>query len=919
MNSKIKYLQTNLKNFLDHNDILYNYIWYYYQNSDGKKIPIFEKNSISKEECKEKMIKQNSNLNYYSKKPTKYFDKSINNFKEFNEEEIKSLTFSYSVFLKHIEDLYVIDIDEINIESLEDLPLFEYNLLKDNIYVKGNSKGIHIYLKIKNIPSYSNQQDIFKNFKGDLLKTNNSWEKFDKEVYYNDTLKIKEIEWEKIKVLFNFNEMNFINKNIVEESNISTIIYDFNDNISIFSDITDYESYMNNTNDIEYDEFEEIIYGISESNSDNYQSWTEICWGIFNVGIHNKWDIFKITELIHNFSKKSKKYNYNSVNLFITNSINKREDGIGLNKIKKYFRLDNDEYYKILNIINNRVRDYDIALYVKHKLGNNYACTNMKKNCWFKFENHKWNEDDGGHSILKRISEEIGEQIEKVLFKFKNKFKNEKIDFKIKKLKEQINQCEKFIDKCRNNSGKHSILEELKTLYKRDKFVDNLDINPYILCCNNGVIDFENRIFREGKPSDMCSISTCYDYISLEEIKNDEKLNKDFENLMEFFDQLFVITDIKEYVFEHLASSLIGLCKEQDFNYYIGKGSNGKSMLVKLMSMMLGQYYGIAPTSLICSKKADLGSCTSEIALLRGLRYVVMQEPSKGENINEGVMKGLTGDDPIFCNPKFKDPFDFLPMFHLIICANFTLDIKSNDNGTWRRIKVVDFLSNFKDNNDINEVFEFKKNIDLTKNFGIWKKILLAFLTEKAYILQGKVNTNEVIENATQKYRDEQDRIGLFIKNNLDLTLDKKDKINLDDLDYEFKKWYEMKYRAKKGSKELLDRLEDEYNISYNNNYIFGIKINNKENLPKSEEDIFIEEFEKSFIVNKDEKDIYYVRSTRISEWAKKKNLKIYTSKGINKILSDKYNISTDDKEYYRCKKIDGKSILCWFGIKENK
>ena len=478
-----KYLQTNLKNFFSENKLLYNYIWYYYQTSDGKKIPIFEKNSITKEECREKMIKQNSNLNYYSNKPIKYFDKSTKEYRNFTNEEKDTLTFTYSVFIKHTENLYVIDIDDPNIKSLEDLPLFEYNLLKEHVFVQGNNKGIHIYLKIKNIPSYSNQQDIFKNLKGDLLRTNNCWEKFDKEVYYTEDLKIKEVEWSKINVLFNFEEINFINKNISNSKNSNNknidnkknniidqndpiVIHDFYDNMSIISDITDYESYMNNTNDIEYDEFEEIIHGISENNSDNYQNWTEICWGIYNVGIHNKWDDIKISQLIHDFSKKSKKYDYNSVNLFINNSIQKRENGIGLNKIKKYFRLDNDEYFKILNIINNRVRDYDIALYIKHKLGNNYACTNMKKNRWFKFENHKWNEDDGGHSILKKISEEIGEQIEKVLFKLKNKLKIEKIDFKLKKIKEQINQCEKFIDKCRNNSGKHSILEELKHYIK---------------------------------------------------------------------------------------------------------------------------------------------------------------------------------------------------------------------------------------------------------------------------------------------------------------------------------------------------------------------------------------------------------------------------------------------------------------------
>ena len=40
----------------------------------------------------------------------------------------------------------------------------------------------------------------------------------------------------------------------------------------------------------------------------------------------------------------------------------------------------------------------------------------------------------------------------------------------------------------------------------------------------------------------------------------------------------------------------------------------------------------------------------------------------------------------------------FIPQFKLIVCTNTLFDIESNDDGTWRRIRVVEHLSKFTDN-----------------------------------------------------------------------------------------------------------------------------------------------------------------------------------------------------------------------------
>jgi phage/plasmid-associated DNA primase len=74
-----------------------------------------------------------------------------------------------------------------------------------------------------------------------------------------------------------------------------------------------------------------------------------------------------------------------------------------------------------------------------------------------------------------------------------------------------------------------------------------------------------------------------------------------------------------------------------------------------------------------------------------------MQEPSKNDSINEGIVKELTGGDPIQCRALFKDSVTFIPQFKLVVCTNCMFDVKSNDDGTWRRLRKVDFLSKFTD------------------------------------------------------------------------------------------------------------------------------------------------------------------------------------------------------------------------------
>ena len=162
-------------------------------------------------------------------------------------------------------------------------------------------------------------------------------------------------------------------------------------------------------------------------------------------------------------------------------------------------------------------------------------------------------------------------------------------------------------------------------------------------------------------------------YKPLEYYEKNEK--NTINEIREFFEQLFPNNSLRTYMWEHLASTLLGTIENQTFNIYNGSGANGKSKLVELMSLVLGEYKSAVPITLVTQKRNNIGGTSSEVYNLIGTRYAVMQEPSKGDKINEGVMKELTGGDPIQCRALFKDSVEFIPQFKLVVCTNTLFDI----------------------------------------------------------------------------------------------------------------------------------------------------------------------------------------------------------------------------------------------------
>ena len=543
---------------------------------------------------------------------------------------------------------------------------------------------------------------------------------------------------------------------------------------------------------------------------------------------------------------KASDFDYNTIpNLYNEwkKHFHKTQDGVTRASIMYWAKQDAySEYEKVKKgTINQYIEDtifeagdWDYAMVLYHLFKDKYVCSSITNKKWYVFNKHRWEKDEGQRlrmAISKDLFELYSEKQNQYLSESQingENGENEKIQRKIKKIAE-------ICIKLKKTNDKNNIMREAMEIFFDKDFSKNIDSNPYLMCFTNGVFDFKTKEFRDGYPQDYITKTTNIHYTKFNPTTNVEIVNE----ITQFMEQLFPLPDLCRYMWDHLGSVLIGIKKEHAFNIYRGSGSNGKSILTDLMSQCLGDYKGTVPITLVTDKRSSIGGATPEIMQLKGVRYAVMQEPSKDAIMNEGIMKELTGGDPLLGRALYSDSEIFIPQFSLVVCTNALFEMKSNDDGTWRRMKLVDFLSKFISEGEPHTddtKYVFLKNKSLKENLPKWAPIFMSMLIKRVCETNGEVNDCSEVISASKKYRQSQDAITGFITEKI-IKVDKNSYgVSKTSLNNVFKDWFQMNFGNRKAPKlsELLDGITKQFgnkNLKTNKWYNIQIKEDSDEDI----------------------------------------------------------------------------------------
>ena len=302
-------------------------------------------------------------------------------------------------------------------------------------------------------------------------------------------------------------------------------------------------------------------------------------------------------------------------------------------------------------------------------------------------------------------------------------------------------------------------------------------MNDNLLHFLNGVYDLDKNEFREGYPEDNITLSTGINYLEHLEPDDYEKM----EQVEELIKKILPIESVRNYVLTLLSSFLHGSNKEQKYHIWTGIGSNGKSTLIDFYKKTVGGYCdSIANTALTHGRYgSEQGAPVLNENRARGKRFISLDESESYDSIKAGFIKQMTPGAPNAFRPKFK----------LVLTCNELPKIPSDDDDTWRRIRVVEFISKFCDNPNPNKPYEFLIDRTLLEKLEGWCQVFMYMLIKNYQNVYKKEGTHEPPEiiRPTVCLRLDNDIYSQFVEENI--IEDKESSFTIDDVFPRFRRF----------------------------------------------------------------------------------------------------------------------------------
>jgi putative DNA primase/helicase len=271
----------------------------------------------------------------------------------------------------------------------------------------------------------------------------------------------------------------------------------------------------------------------------------------------------------------------------------------------------------------------------------------------------------------------------------------------------------------------------------------DLDRNAMLLNLANGTLDLKTGELREHQRDDFIT--------KLAPVNYDP--GAECPGWLRFLARILPDSTVREFIRRFVGYSLTGQTTEQCLLIQYGVGANGKSTLREVLRRMFGDYAQHTAFKTFLEQRND--GVRNDLAGLAGSRFVTASEGMHGRAFDEGVIKDITGGEPVKARFLYGEYFEYFPQFKVWLATNHKPVIRGTDEGIWRRIKLIPFEVTIPEQErDPNLVERLTTELP-----GILNWALDGCLTWQ----RDGLGIPAAVQTAGREYRCEQDVLGTFL------------------------------------------------------------------------------------------------------------------------------------------------------------
>ena len=287
-----------------------------------------------------------------------------------------------------------------------------------------------------------------------------------------------------------------------------------------------------------------------------------------------------------------------------------------------------------------------------------------------------------------------------------------------------------------------------------------LNHNPRVLSCKNGVVNLLTGAFDWHKPSDYLTKSTGTVY--------DE--NADYKWWEEVVWKICAEDkEMYDFLCAWMGYSTTGLHHDHGLLVMVGGGRNGKSLVMDAVGTALGTYACKLPNGFM-EKKPHGSDNTEQFALagLNGARFAFASEAAQGSDFNSSMLKAITGDGTMSARHSRKDPKTFLITHKITLGTNYKPKIEADDDAMFARTYLFPTPMKFGPKEDVLSGaanYEIDQTLLEKASTPAGRTAILRWLVVCAqkYLTAGLKVPREVKKQNAQ-HRKDMDVFGLFIQ-----------------------------------------------------------------------------------------------------------------------------------------------------------